>query len=222
MAPVDDLLTLTKKVETATSAITDEIGRLRARIMEARRALNRAQDLLLPLEEIEDRIRQHIQLIGDLWLRDHPSLVLQLGHPRERRDPLGPTATLEWGAVCAGSPDLAFEIQRGLVGRMPYTAGAPAAERPALIAKLEQELAALEATDEALVDRARLAGVTIEHRPEVVERRETERRQRELEDARGAALRDRQAAVDARYGSSEPRVGHSEYLADHRGDPRRG
>jgi hypothetical protein len=55
------------------------------------------------------------------------------------------------------------------------------AERPAQLERLRAELVELEGAEEKLVDELIANGIVVDHRPEVLARREDERRARERE-----------------------------------------
>ncbi|MBM3499726.1 MAG: hypothetical protein FJX74_13785 [Armatimonadetes bacterium] len=122
-----------------------------------------------------------------------PRLPWQYGEP------------LPWGALATARPDLAASILEGLVRQVEYVPGPSSAERPALIAKLQRDLAALEATELALLDEAAASGVMIQHRPEVAAARadEAERRRREQEAA--TARQAREAAIDRQHAEAAGR-----------------
>ncbi|MEW5980804.1 MAG: hypothetical protein AB1806_00370 [Acidobacteriota bacterium] len=101
----------------------------------------------------------------------------------------------------------------GLVARVPAEVGAPSAERPDPIARLRDELATLEAAEEQAVDNAISAGVIVAHRPAVVQRRENEKRRRELDEQAVARRAERQRALDAQFGNQAPRAMASQYIA---------
>lgn len=83
-----------------------------------------------------------------------------------------------------------------------YVAGSKSDERPARIATLEQERAALVAEHERLVDEASRESngkVVVAHLKETADRRETERFRREREEQAVADRQRREAAVNQRH-----------------------
>lgn len=210
--------TISKKLASATNTVTNEIADLRRRIDDTRNELQRARSAPVPREEINERIELAVEQSAEEWLKRSQNVVEGPGrlgdaHLRGRiRLPWSTFQPLEWGALCAGAPDHASAILTGLVDATEYEPGAGAAERPALIERLEAELAELEQAEELLVDEAAEAGVQIAHRPEVVERRQRERLDREAEEHRVRDRRLRQEAVDAAHASRRRTSGRSPYL----------
>jgi hypothetical protein len=72
------------------------------------------------------------------------------------------------------------EFRQALLAR-PDEAGPASGARPELLERLRAELVELEAAEEKLVDELNANGIVVAHRPEVVARREDERRARERE-----------------------------------------
>ena len=81
-----------------------------------------------------------------------------------------------------------------------------------MIARLEGELAELEGAEERLIYDAREAGVNIEHRTEVTQRRDQEARGRQLEEEKIANRKARDGAREEWYAAPRRRAGHSRYL----------
>ncbi len=198
---------LRKKLTGATTALHDEIARLRGEIDDKRAALDNARRAPLPVEEIRaERIPRLVEEHARAWLDGNgTSLVYgerSLGAPTPRGYislPWIPSEPLPWGALCAADPDQAAGIIANLVRQVAYEAGPPSAERPALIEKLERELAELEQVEEQIIDEAVGSGVTIAHRPEVLERRTREARQRQREAEAVAARAAHEQAINAAH-----------------------
>lgn len=214
------------KFAGATRDLKDELLKMRERIGATREQLRRLQEDRLPIAEVvRDVIPRVVAEAGAFWLQDRGNALLAgnfaLAAPSvtgSRQLPWAITDPLPWGAFCVAFPDQAAQLLEGLLRAVPYEEGLPSAERPALIERLTRELAELEAAEERFVDEAAEAGVVIEHRPEVITRRQNEARRLERE-ARDAAVRqEREAAINARQSAPTPPV-RSEYL--HRGDAER-
>jgi hypothetical protein len=122
-----------------------------------------------------------------------PALV---GDPQGLRllwEPLQPDV------LYAAVPDFMNTILDSLIDQTSYEEGAPAPARPALIATIAARLADREQTEETFVDELIEAGIQVAHRPEVLERRAKEAREKELEAERAAQSQSPQEAVDARH-----------------------
>lgn len=213
---VDNVKAIAKKLTSATDSITGEIAKLRASIAEKRKALGNATGAPRPVEEIiRDRIPETVAESGRIWLRDRGSSLIRGDHSLGStkagsvRLPWTFQEAPPWGAICAGCPDLATEILETLIRQVPYEAGPATSDRAAVIARLERDLAELEAVEEGIVDQAAEAGVAIQHRPEVVQRRNTEARRRELEEQKA---RDRAARETALNEAHRSRAARSRYL----------
>lgn len=209
---------LSQAVTTAKGQITDlrgEIGRLR-------KELAHAQRLPLPLSDIEPRIAESVRQAGARWLAEHGEILVRseggIGTYQAKcggRLPFTAAEAIPFGALCAGAPDQVIELLSAIYQQVPYEAGPPAAERPALIERLKRELAEAEQVEEAAVDEAAAAGVVIAHRPEVVARRRAEAAAREREEREVADRARRQEALDtehdtrlrARFRHPEPPAG---------------
>ena len=209
---------LSQAVQTAKGQITDlrgEIGRLRKELAHAQRSP-------LPLSDIEPRIAESVQQAGARWLAEHGEILVRseggIGTYQAKyggRLPFTPGEPLPFGLLCAARPDETAALLCDLFEQVPYEAGPAAAERPALIERLERELAEAEQVEEAAVDEAAAAGVVIAHRPEVVARRRAEAAAREREEREVADRARRQEALDtehdtrlrARFRHPEPPAG---------------
>jgi hypothetical protein len=197
------LTSLTTDVKTATRTVTDTIASLRGEIVAARRQLAAAREAPVPREELIQRFRALVDERGERFRRTPP--------PGQQwtsaASMLRPLASWERaGDVRVEKVDELFDLLC-LVGRDAMNAGAarlaeiegwqdgaPSAERPALIARLEREVTALEDAEERAVDAAVEVGVVVEHRPEVRERRYERQRRTAREDS----ARAKQAEIDRR------------------------
>lgn len=225
---IDMLKSARTNLTRGVSAVTESVLELRNSINAKGHELAALLDASLPLPEAQERIQAHVRFAGEAWLKDWGASMLSdrgvavhdpQWDPREpsRYMPSVPwqvNASPPWGALCAADPDAAAAMLMNLLRRLKesgaYVEGPPAAARPAMVAKLEDELAKLEATEETIIDEAAAAGVVIEHRLEVVQRREQETSRRKNEAAAIADRQEREAALNAR--KREPRIVRSEYL----------
>jgi len=211
--------TIRKKLTSATESAVTEITELRRRIDETRAELEHARGAAVPVEKIvEARIPQAVREAAEEWRARYGSSLIH--GPGRLGDPgLNGRVKLLWswhepisfGALAAADPAYAGDLLLALVRGTEYRPGAPSAERPALIARLEAELAELEETEERLIDEAAAAGVSIAHRAEVITRRQEEQLERDREERRIADRKRRQEAVDARH-ARRARGGRSKYL----------
>jgi hypothetical protein len=191
----------------AVTQMSDTLAKRRQAIAAKQEELQRARDALYPLPDIEARIADYVQRTRTHWLAEHgDSLLHAFGAPHEVPGlvvaRVSALSELFNHADVVKKPDETTEqiilLARERARERAHTFGPPLADRPALSAQLEQELATLEAAEEADVDQAiedaRKANVqiTIRHRPEVLARREEQRirdqRQREAERAELARL----------------------------------
>jgi hypothetical protein len=199
----DKLASIAQNLASASASALREIQQLRLRRADTRRALDHAQTAPVPKSElVQSRIPAVVQQLTESFLRrDGRGVVEFLGEPTPNGDlrlPWRPDAPVAFDFLCAAAPELATAMLTRIVEQVPYESNVPSAERPALIARLEGELQALEQADEQLTDQAIAAGVQIEHRPEVVSRRQTEARRARWEEEAGAERRRRQEVVHGR------------------------
>jgi hypothetical protein len=175
--------------------------------------LSQAQGAPYPPAELADRMREWLRTYLDYREHELGRIVPLTMGPREPR-PKAPGGNDEAlllmllrEAAEAGIP--AFVARLG-----DYQPGPPAAERPALIATLERELAELQAGEEGMIDAAAANGVAIAHRPEVIQRREAEAAQRKREEAAIAMRKAREEAINRAHEEARARgrVAHSPYL----------
>jgi hypothetical protein len=197
----------------AAGEVSNEVARLRAAIVEKRRELLHASEAPVPPADMGPRIAAHVREAGQVWLDSWGKGVILgeggLADPKLRgsvRLPWSINAAPPWGAICASDPAGAEAFLSGIVARLAYEPGPAVSGRPALIARIEADLAELELSEVLLVDEAGAAGVVIEHRPEVLERRANEARRREIEERSAAERRQRQGALDARHETRRSRL----------------
>ena len=222
MSIVSVLKTITEKLNIAKTGIVDELKQLRNNITTKAQELQRAIDTPVPAEEVlRATIPAVVREAGAYWIKEHGtsliygSKTLAAPNPNGSRDlPWSLSAPVPWAALCAADPAFAEKLLGGLVKKVAYESGPPSSERPKLIARLTAELAELEAAEEAFVDDACAAGVTIAHRPETIQRRESEAERRKLEESSATYRANREASLAAAKAAAEgtPRVGRSHYL----------
>jgi DNA repair exonuclease SbcCD ATPase subunit len=192
MSVFDSLRAAASKIQDATRTINEQIERARTRITGLRRELENARTARVPYEEMEARAPEAVNQRAEIWLKKHGVSLLHHGREDLGYRAIGsPGATgsfnlsdgLEsdlFGALCAAHPEQATALLRALVRRVPCdNIGTQSAQRSALIARLEKDLATLEAEEERIVDEAATSGISITHRPEVTHRRDMERLERE-------------------------------------------
>lgn len=226
MTIIDNLRAIRARMTKATNSVADDIQSLRAQITAKRAELKSLASAPAPRGEIEQRIRDLVKRTGDAWLaREGQSIVsIRLGSPvRSASVPwVEKSDAMPWAVLCAADPDLAVKLLVNLAARVEYAPGLALADRPAVIEKLEADIADLEEGEERLVDEAAEVGLVIAHRPEVVQRRETEARNAQLEAEKIANRSARQVGLDQKYekrsrlvilGSNSSRVGRSAYLS---------
>ncbi|MEP7307645.1 MAG: hypothetical protein ABJA98_19250 [Acidobacteriota bacterium] len=195
---VDTLTTVAAQLVSACAKVLEEDHQLRLRIAAHRRTLDHARDAPVPAAEIlRSRIPATVQEASGHFLSQYGRQIVQgLGDPNlvgSIRLPWDMDNPPSWAFLCASVPDLATTMLTRIVEQVPFEPSVPSTERPAHVQRLESELLALEQAEERLVDQARAAGVSIDHRPEVVTRRAQEARQAQREQALEDERRRRQA-----------------------------
>jgi hypothetical protein len=170
----------------------NEIGAMRRQMDAKRQAIKRLREAPVPLQELHARIDAAVRATGAMCLeRLGPSLARMSAYGLQGDAPLPGTYGSDlatFPAWCAAEPEEASRFVKQLYTKLSYEAGPASADRPAMLAQLESELAELEAAEEKLIDEAVAAGVTIPHRPEVILRRANEARERELNERHAATL----------------------------------
>ena len=102
--------------------------------------------------------------------------------------------------LCAGAPDVAATLLQRLVRAVPTpAAGTASHDRAAQVARLQRDLDELGAAEERFIDEAAASGIAIAHRPDVVQRRDNERRACQLEAERVEQRAAREQRVADRY-----------------------
>lgn len=200
-----------RKLAASTTELQNEVAALRQKIAETRTQLLNAQNAPLPVEEIiAKRIPAVVAEHAAWWLRDRGSQLVGvdrgLGAPNLTGSitlPWSMTEAVSWAMLCASHPKFATEVLANLVRRVEYTPGPSSAERPAIVERLEGELAELETAEERIVDDAAAAGVVIQHRPEVLARRETEARRQKFEEEAVAGRQQREAHINKLHAQQE-------------------
>jgi hypothetical protein len=209
---VDTITKLTNRIKEASAGVAGDIAALREQIATKRAGLRHAQDAFVPRDEILAHRPAAVKAIGEHWnAQNGHNVAVALGHPRNPpRSPWGFTEPVPWGALCAGDPDLAMKILAAAAVAYEYEPGPPSSEREGIIEQMARELVALEQHEESAIDAATAAGVPLAHRPDVIQRRETERRRAELENQ---AVPDREAREAALNQGAHRRPAPNPYLA---------
>jgi hypothetical protein len=206
------------KLTNATAEVRNLIAERRRQIAEARHQLEHAETGPRPPAEVITEFETWVDGLAAYTAREHGFGIVAhrfgsvipgptAGSPWTPNQPM----TWGWAAYFLGE-----QLKRrfaDLVRGVEYEPGPPAAERPTRIAELREQLAALEREEEQLVDDAEQAGVRIDHRPEVLQARETERRAKAREEQAAADRAAREKLLNERH---ERRIGASEYLAQSR------
>lgn len=195
---------LRKKLTGATSALNEELARVRVTIAEKERQLQDARRApLSPAEIISISIPHVVAEHGHIWMRRYGSGLVWgdrgLGDPNRQGSiylPWTANEPIPWGALCAAKPELAGEILATLVHAVDYRPGPPQGERSEIIARLEEELRDLAQADEQLVDEAASNGIMIDHRADVVQRREQEAAKRKAEEQAAARRAEREVEIN--------------------------
>lgn len=216
------IATFRTKLAEATTNARLEIDAIRATITGLQRRLEIVTNGPLPAADVRVKIRACVDASAQYFVREHQAHGILFGSEGLARPDIqaqrfssrvGGTA-MSWDALCVADRKRAVAHLEALIAGVDYEAGPPLAERPALLAQLTRELQELEAAEEQAVDEAVAAGVSIEHRPEVRERREQEARTR-AEQERIDAVTDanaRQAAIDRQH--AQRTAGRSQYITE--------
>lgn len=212
---ISKLANLTEQTRTVTKTVTEGIAEVRAAIAEKRRELVNAKDAPVPPAELAERIAAWLDARAERGINQYArSIPVTFGRPNETvtRVPYHLAGELDTAVLLAlGVSTLKREIP-ALVARLSYTPGPPSSERPALVERLERELAELEGAEEAAIDAAAEAGVVVQHRPEVLARRASEAERRKRDELAASARAAREAAIAARPGGSGVVGAGSTYL----------
>jgi hypothetical protein len=194
---------LAQETREATRSVARSIAELRRELAEKRRELEHARSAPLPPADVERRIASFVDAQRARWSAEHArSVVGAFGTATEETGMavarLARLDKLRFEDLCALLPDAMKSSLVSLCAAVSYDAGPAENDRARVIERLESELRELEQAEEAVVDEALEAGVTVEHRPEVVERRDGERLRAERIAAAEAAQKARDA-VSAEY-----------------------
>jgi hypothetical protein len=208
---------IAERFTTAVRSLHQDLTTRREQIAAKRQERDHAQDGPLPRPEVLTRFNQSIDAMAAYQAKEHvESLVVHhfgaAPHRTEGRPPWVANTPVSWGFLALFCGDLLKARFAELAAAVEYVPGPPAAARAALVARLEGELAELEAQEEQLIDQAAEAGVAIEHRAEVLERRQNEQRRAQLTEQAEAGRREREAAVNAGHATRASRVTRSSYL----------
>jgi hypothetical protein len=198
--------------------LLNEIHGLRNQLTAARDALRSATASLPPDAELVEQARALVQTAGARWAEEHAGFWAGSIAGRRVVNPAGTGDTCypghlppllndptPFGFDCLADPERMVRGITRLLAASPHRRGLARAERPAALAQLQATVTALESREEARVDQVLRLGaadpritVTIAHRPDVVARRERERRAAERAQRVEAEHAKVAAAVNAR------------------------
>jgi hypothetical protein len=202
MSVMDTFTSAISKARTAMAGARDSIAALRAQIAATRTAIDHLETSAVPLDEVERRLRDQVRRTGEDFLIGIRSQILHddrsIVAPTLRGDATVPRDVMSWPALCAADPEAAFARLFTIVRKLNYEPGPTSSERPAAIANLAELLQRIEREEEVFVDAANAHGLTIAHRPEVLQRRDNEQRAQQLQAERIANREAREAALNAR------------------------
>ncbi len=221
---VKTLADLKRKVASTTASVESELMDLRARVGAKEREVTTAENAPLPPDEVIAAFSRWVDETAAYQAReDSYGLIHGFGGPpghTPNRQPFDYNTEMRWGFACLFLGDVLKASFARLVRTTEYQAGPAAAERGAVVARLREELRLIEAAEEEIVDHMRAGGLTIAHRPEVQQRRETEQRRRELEEQAARDRAAREAEINRQHDEARGRgrVARSEYLQRERGD----
>lgn len=217
MSLLSKIANLGAEIRQATATVQDNIAELRAAITAKRDELTRATRAAAPPAEVIERFDRWVDEMAAYHHREYGTgLVTQrFGAAEGPRAPWGLREAVTWGELCAFAGEVVKANFAQVVRTTEYTPGPASKDRGAIVARLEAELGELETREEQLVDEAGAAGVVIAHRPEVLERRTTEARRRELAEQAAADRREREAAINQRHEAARGPV-ISQYLQANR------
>lgn len=123
-----------------------------------------------------------------------------------------PTLTPSWQNLCWLNPEAMKATFERAIRACKYTPGIPITERASAIRQAQDQVRALEAEHEALVDEAAKSGIVLQHLPSVTARREAAARAIEIEERAAEHRRRLAQRVDDTYPQPAMRLGRSNYL----------
>jgi hypothetical protein len=212
----------TQTVEAATQSLQENMRALREQLAAKHRELDAATGAPVPRAELVERFRALVDERATRFGRVAPaghvwSSAATVFRPlADWRAPSGHVAIHDvaelFDVLCFVAGDAMKAGAPRLLTLEGWSDGLPSSERPEAIARLEGELAALEAAEEEAIDKAVAVGLVIAHRPEVAERRRQEAAGHERQERWTAAQREREALLDQRPAAQRGVVGRSEYV----------
>jgi len=134
-------------------------AKLRETLLAGFRERDQIRNALAPDVELHANVARIVDAYAEVYLRDHGSGLLRhlsgqissqelngrtvttMGQPNL---PVGPNEAVPLGLQCALDPEGMTAKWVALIRRIPHEGGIPMAERPARLAELDSELAALE------------------------------------------------------------------------------
>jgi hypothetical protein len=227
---IQNVKAIAERLTSATRTVHEEIGAMRAPLKELPREIRRLGNAPIPADEIRERIRDAVHARGAAWLRDHGTELFHMSERFADRDALAlgsyspvtrhaqfpPAIEADpVGYRCATEPEAEIRRLFAMLEAVPFEPGPPSAARPELIARKQQELAELGQAEEIAIDELAAAGVVIQHRPEVLQRRARERETEKIEESAVADRKARQVALDADAAdkAGRGRIAQSEYIS---------
>jgi len=204
LTKLTDIPGLRRQMQAATTSVTQTLGQLREAITAKTVERDSAQNGPLPPGEVIARFEAWVDEVAQRQRKEYGvGLVIhRFGAPPGAHisgSPWAPSTEVTWGFAVLFFGDMLKAQFAELVRQTEYTPAPALAERAAVVARLERELAEVETTEEALVDEMNANGIMVAHRPEVTQRREAERRRREQAERSAADRRARERAIDQRH-----------------------
>jgi hypothetical protein len=209
-----------RDIESGQQLLRQGLDTAREQIGTRRAEVQHLETVLPPAGELITNAERLIDQAGQEWAKGYGhGLLLKLagrmsvqelsGHvstqPLRPELPFSVVEPVPFGAACffrAADWKAAFAAA---IRTLPFEAGPPTAERPALLERLRAELVELEGAEEKLVDELNANGITVAHRPEVIGRRDREARDRE----RAAERAQHQRWLDGAKKSQGPSTVHA-------------
>lgn len=168
-------------IAAAKAELTDQVAAIRRQLADLEQQRELVQHSPIPPAEygaqldhfVSTRARLAREAIGNSFAHGDLALLRYCSRPEQAGHSELPVNQLpSWfDLICAGAPQLAVQVLTGFAAGLNLHAGPPSADRARLIAELDTQIAALQADEEALIDRAQALGLSIEHREAVRNRR---------------------------------------------------
>lgn len=205
---------LAERINEVNAAAHEKLAAHRTDLKNLARERQAAATAPLPLDEVLETIPAVVEAQAQKWLTEQGYALYGTSRSLASAQCAGrvekvilPDGLAAFGAQCVANPAAAADYLAAIVKRLDYKAGPRSSERASRVMSLDAAIAAAGAEEEALVDRMLEAGLRVEHRPEVLQRRETERLQAERDAAAVTRRAGREAQINAR---------HAEHVAQRR------